>query len=156
MLELAVIEWVRALITLPQDAHLHEKKLRDGLDADNKAGVAAGIRKLDTTPTLSDADAYKRLLDHQVAELAMLVGHMDGLGRAMTMLRLEGEDAVSVADGYMTNRASLFQIYDAIGVPKTVQTANELRLNPALLEQLKAGTRKSPVSARDAAGSGEF
>lgn len=156
MLELAVIEWVRALITLPQDAHLHEKKLRDGLDADNKAGVAAGIRKLDTTPTLSDADAYKRLLDHQVAELAMLVGHMDGLGRAMTMLRLEGEDAVSVAEGYMTNRASLFQIYDAIGVPKTVQTANELRLNPALLEQLKAGTRKSPVSARDAAGSGEF
>jgi hypothetical protein len=56
----------------------------------------------------------------------------------------------------MTNRPSLFQIYDAIGVPKTVQTANELRLNPALLGQLKAGTTKSPVSAPDAAKSGEF
>ena len=155
-LDLAVMDWVEALITLPQSAYLHEKQLRDALDASNKAEVAAGIRKLDTSPNLADATAYQRLVDHQVAELAMLVGHMDGLGRAITMLHLESEDPVKVADGYMTDRAGLFQIYDAIGVTKAVRTANELRLNPVLLEQLKAGTKTSPVSAQDAAKTGEF
>lgn len=86
----------------------------------------------------------------------MLVGHMDGLGRAMTMLHLESEDAVTTAQGYMTNRAGLFQIYDAIGITKAVRTANELRLNPELLKQIQAGTIKSPVSAQDAAKTGEF
>jgi hypothetical protein len=155
-LDLAVMEWVECLITLPQSAHLHEKQLREALDAANKGEVAAGIRRLDVSPNLADAAAYQRLLDHQVAELAMLVGHMDGLGRAMTMLHLESEDAVRTADGYMTDRPSLFQIYDAIGISKAVQTANELRLNPVLLEQLKAGTKKSPVSAEEAAMTGEF
>jgi hypothetical protein len=155
-LELAVMEWVECFITAPHGAHLLEKKLRDALDADNKAEVAAGTRRLDLSPNLADAAAHQRLLDHQVAELAMLIGHMDGLGRAMTMLHLESEDAASTADGYLTNRPSLFQIYNAIGIPKTVQTANELRLNPALLEQLKAGTKRSPVSGQDAAASGEF
>jgi len=155
-LDLAVMEWVEALITLPQSAYLHEQKLRAALDVSNKAEVTAGIRRLDASPNLAEDAAYKRLLDHQVAELAMLVGHMDGLGRAITMLHLESEDPVKVADGYMTDRAGLFQIYDAIGVSKVVRTANELRLNPELLKQIQAGTISSPVSAQDAARTGEF
>jgi hypothetical protein len=39
-------------------------------------------------------DAMNRLLDHQIAELAMFVSHMDGIGRAMTMMRLEAEEPV--------------------------------------------------------------
>jgi hypothetical protein len=155
-LERAAMEWVERMITAPHGAHLVEGKLREELLASNRAEVDAGIRRLDDSPGLSAEAAHTRLVDHQVAELAMLVGHMDGLGRAMTMLRLESEDAVKVADGYMTDRFGLFQIYDAIGISKAVRTANELRLNPHLLEKLATGTITSPVTAEQAAATGEF
>jgi hypothetical protein len=155
-LELAVMEWVECFITTPHNAHLLEKKLRDALDANNKAEITAGIRRLDASPNLAADAAHRRLLDHQIAELAMLIGHMDGLGRAMTMLHLESESETRTADGYLTNRPGLFQIYNELGIGKAAQTANELRLNPALLAALKAGTTRSPVSGRDAAATGEF
>ncbi len=155
-LDLALMQWVERLITCPHEAYLVEARLRDELDADNKRQIEAGIRKLDLSPGIDAAAAHKRLLDHQIAELAMLVGHMDGLGRAMTMLHLESEDEVKTADGYLTSRPGLFQIYNAIGITEAAQTANELRLNPELLEQIVAGAVRSPVSAQQAARTGEF
>jgi alkylhydroperoxidase family enzyme len=155
-LELATMEWVERLITRPHTAYTVEKRLRGELDAQNKREVKAGTRRLDVSPGLGAEAAHRRLLDHQIAELAMLAGHMDGLGRAMTMLRLESEDAVTTAQKYMTDRPGLFQFYDMVGVTGKARTANELRLNPVLLDQLKSGKKTSPVSAPDAATTGEF
>lgn len=155
-LELATMEWVERLITRPHQAYLVEKRLRSELEAENKREVKAGIRRLDLSPGIGSEAAYRRLVDHQLAELAMLTGHMDGLGRVMTILRLESEDAVKTSQGYMTDRPALFQVYDFIGVTEKARTANELRLNPLLLDKLKAGKQQSPVSAQDAAVTGEF
>jgi hypothetical protein len=162
-LELATMEWVDRFITRPHAAHLVEARLRDELDAENRREVAAGVRRLDTSPGIGVEAAYRRLIDHQVAELAMLIGHMDGLGRAMSILRLESEDAVIAgehADGfggqYMTTRAGLFTAYDFVGVSEKARTANELRLNPDLLEQINQGNKKSPISGRTAAETAEF
>jgi alkylhydroperoxidase family enzyme len=155
-LELATMEWVERLITRPHSAHTVEQRLRGELDAENKREIAAGVRRLDVSPGIGPEAAHRRLLDHQIAELAMLTGHMDGLGRAMSILRLESEDAVTTGRKYMTDRPALFQVYDFIGVTEKARSANELRLNPVLLEQLRDGTRNSPVSGRDAAKTGEF
>jgi hypothetical protein len=56
--------------------------------------IAAGTRWLDLTGNVTREEAVKRLLDHQIAELGMLLPHIDGVGRAMTMMRLEAEDPV--------------------------------------------------------------
>lgn len=155
-LELATMEWVERLVTRPHSAHTVEQRLRGELDAENKREIAAGVRRLDVSPGIGSEAARRRLLDHQIAELAMLTGHMDGLGRAMSILHLESEDAVTTGQKYMTDRPALFQVYDFIGVTEKARSANELRLNPALLEQLKDGNKKSPVSGKDAAKTGEF
>lgn len=163
-LELATMDWVERVITRPHAAHLLEARLRTELDAENRREVAARTRRLDTSPGIGLDAAYRRLVDHQIAELAMLTGHMDGLGRAMTILRLESEDAVTAGEPknqdtkgkYMTTRGSLFDAYDYVGVSKLARTANELRLNPALLEDLMKGDKKSPISGSDAAKTGEF
>jgi len=155
-LELATMTWVEGFMTRPHSAHQVESRLREELDAENRREVAAGVRRLDTTPGIGENAAYRRLLDHQIAELAMLTGHMDGLGRAMTILRLESEEAVQTSYGYLTDRPGLFQVYQFIGVTDKAQTANELRLNPELVGLLKSGKKKSPVTASDAAATGEF
>jgi hypothetical protein len=155
-LELATVEWVERLITRPHTAHTVEHRLRGELDAENKREILAGVRRLDVSPGIGPDAAHRRLLDHQIAELAMLTGHMDGLGRAMSILHLESEDAVTTAQKYMTDRPALFQAYDFIGVTENARSANELRLNPELLELLKTGKKKSPVSGKDAAKTGEF
>jgi hypothetical protein len=155
-LEIATMEWVERLITRPHSARTVEQRLRSELDAENKREIAAGLRRLDVSPDIGLESAHGRLLDHQIAELAMLTGHMDGLGRAMSILRLESEDQVKTDDKYLTSRPALFQVYDFIGVTEKVRSANELRLNPTLLDQLKEGRKKSPVSAEDAAKTGEF
>src|SRR5208282_4388415 len=104
----------------------------------------------DTTPGIGDVAACKRLVDHQIAELAMLTGHMDGLGRALSILRLESEDGVQVIEGtvnptsggiqpkldsagdanftgYFNNRPSLFDFMRKIvGVTEKAFTMNEL------------------------------
>ena len=155
-LELATMEWVGRMITHPHSAYQLEPRLRQELSAENRREVGNLTRKLDASPGLGDEAAHKRLVDHQIAELAMLTGHMDGLGRAMTILRLESEDPTKVSDRFLTDRPSLFQAYDYVGVTKKAQTANELRLNPRLLKGWKEGKQKSPVSAPIAAETGEF
>ena len=155
-IDLAVMEWIGRVLITPHQAHLVEPRLRQAFDAENRSEVRAGTRRLDMTPSIGEEAAYRRLLDHQVAELAMLTGHMDGLGRAMSILRLEAEEAVRTSDGYLTNRGGLFDAYDAVGVTEKTRTANELRLNPILLDRLLNGQKLSPVSANDAALTGEF
>lgn len=155
-LEIATIEWVERLITHPHSAHTVEKRLRSELDAENKREITAGVRRLDVSPGIGLEAAHRRLIDHQIAELAMLTGHMDGLGRVMSILRLESEDEVKTADKYLTTRPALFQVYDFIGITEKTRSANELRLNPDLLDQLKKGKKKSPISAEVAEKTGEF
>jgi alkylhydroperoxidase family enzyme len=154
-LEMATMEWVERLITRPHSAHTVEQRLRSELDAENKREFAVGVRHLDVSGDIGLEAAHRRLIDHQIAELAMLTGHMDGLGRAMTILHLESEEEVKTDDKYLTSRQALFQVYDFIGVTEKTRSANELRLNPVLLDQLKEG-KKSPVSAENAAKTGEF
>jgi hypothetical protein len=159
-LEFAVLEWVDRLLKSPHSAWELEKNLREKLDTENRREVAAGIRFLDMSPGIGREAAYQRLEDHQIAELAMLTGHMDGLGRAMTMLRLESEESVSTKDGFMTDRPGLFSLYDFIGIGKKARTANELRLNPILNEKvasmLKPGASPVTILAEESGKTGEF
>ena len=155
-LELATIAWVGMIVTRPHRAHELEQRLRDELAAENSREAANGTRRIDNAGGIGPTAAMQRLVDHQIAELAMLTGHMDGLGRAMTILRLESEPPVAVDDGYLTNRPGLFQAYDFVGVSAKARTANELRLNPQLVEALARGSIQSPVAADIAIQTGEF
>lgn len=158
-LDLALCEWIEAFMSTPHSAHRLEDPLRAELDARNRHEVAAGVRVLDTTPGIGAEAAYKRLLDHQIAELAMLTGHMDGLGRAMTMLGLESEGAASRADGYMTDRPEFFAVYKVLGVSVAAATANELRANPDLLDNVEdrlVREKRVKVPADQAVATAEF
>jgi alkylhydroperoxidase family enzyme len=181
--EKATLSWTFALLTHPHTAYELEGLVRAELDRENRREVAAGVRRLDASPGLGDEASFSRLLDHQVAELAMLIGHMDGLGRALTMLQLHSEDAVQVVEGqmnpqtggikptlnalgevvltnYFNNRAGLLDILSAIGVSKRTLTINELLLNPKLnatvKQQLAAGTRPVHIEGSQATATGEF
>jgi|CXWL01.1.fsa_nt_gi hypothetical protein len=154
--EKALLAWVGCVVRHPHGAQAHEPALRESLKEHNQAEIAAGTRRLDISPGIGADAAMRRLIDHQIAELAMLTGHMDGLGRAMTILRLESEASVKAADGYLTDRPGLFEAYDFVGVTPAARTANELRLNPPLAEALAKGAVKSPVSAEDAVKTAEF
>jgi hypothetical protein len=71
--------------------------MRTALDKHNRAEVAAGVRR-------RTAGRRRRRGGLQAAAspgrgLAMMVGHMDGLARALSILHIEGEGAVQVADG---------------------------------------------------------
>jgi alkylhydroperoxidase family enzyme len=181
-LELATMAWTKRILTAPHSAHELEADLRKQLDRENRREVAAGLRELDLAPGIGAEAAHARLLDHQVAELAMNVGHMDGLGRAMTMLRLESEAEARVVKGkpgpgggtlpdlakngtvqltgVYNDRPSLFQIYGALGIGKAALTANELRLNPKLNEVIKkdlsAGEQTIKKTAAEAVATAEF
>src|SRR5262249_41438444 len=98
-LELAVLTWVHRVITAPHGAWEVEPKLRHELHRENRREVAAGARRLEKSPGLGDEMGYARLVDHQIAELARITGHMDGLGRALTILRLESEEPVQTIEG---------------------------------------------------------
>ena len=56
-------------------------------------------------------EAIKRLLDHQIAELGMLVPHIDGVGRAMTMMRLELKTPPKSSAAGLVRLAALFRIW---------------------------------------------
>lgn len=171
-LDRAVILWVEHMVTDAHRAYTVEPQLRAALDAQNRREVELGVRRLDTAGGIASANsppisidleaAYRRLLDHQIAELAELTGHTDGLARAMTILRCESEEEVhrktheDDAVGYLTHRLGYSQACDAIGVTAKARTANELRLNPALLDRLNTGAASSPISAVEAAATGEF
>jgi hypothetical protein len=177
----AVLDWVDAALRTPHEAWRLEGALRAALDQRNRAEVAAGVRRLDLSGVADEAAGYRRLADRQIAELAMMTGHMDGLGRALTILRVEGEGAVQIAEGrmeanglvpqldasgvlrttgYFSNRPDLLDLLRTLGIPGSVLTANELLVNPVLNEEVRrrlaAGEDPVQVSAREALASGEF
>jgi hypothetical protein len=182
--ENAVLSWAHRMITQPHLAYELEPSVRAELELENRREVGCGLRQLDTTPGIGEDAAYRRLVDHQIAELAMLIGHMDGLGRLLTILRLESEEPVQivqgafdpvsggitpdlndkgqiVATGYFNNRAGLVQILmGGIGASQAALTVNELVLNPelnqAIKEQLASSAQSIHVNAAKAAQTGEF
>ncbi|MDH3671189.1 MAG: hypothetical protein OES46_08475 [Gammaproteobacteria bacterium] len=180
--ERALFSWIEAVVRRPHSAYRLEPALRSALDRQNREEVKAGIRRLDRTPDLDEDGAFKRLLNHQVAELAMLVGHMDGLGRVLSILRTEGESATQIAagtinadgsltpaldeqgrlqlTGYYSNRPDFLVLLRILGIPEEVLTANELLLNPRLNEkvkaQLAAGQSEIRIPVAEALETGEF
>lgn len=152
----ALMDWIDALLRTPHNAHSKETQLRTCLDAENRVQVARGDRRLDRSGTVGDEYAFARLLDHQIAELAMIVGHMDGLGRVMTILQLPAEPAVVVSDGYFQSRPAFHDVLTYVGVDAAVLTLNELTLNPKLGHRLKDAGKKVVISADDAAQTGEY
>jgi alkylhydroperoxidase family enzyme len=180
--ELAAFTWVDAVILRPHEAHRREPALREALQNQNEAEIAAGTRWLDMTGNVTREEAVKRLLDHQIAELGMFVPHIDGVGRAMTMMRLEAEDPVQIVrgrtgpsggivpeldkdgqvqpTGYFNNRAGFHTLMRWTGVDEKVMTINELFANPKLnddvMRRLQAGQTPISISGEQAAKTGEF
>jgi len=183
-LETALLDWTEAILHRPHSARDAETAYRAARDAQNRWEIEAGLRRLDTSPEVGHEAALGRLLDHQVAEQAMVIGHMDGLGRLLTMLQLETEDGAQIvageqlpdgrirpeldADhcvrptGAFNNRPSLESVLRFVGVSDRVLTHNELLLNPELnakvCRQLARGRLSKPisVSAEDALATAEF
>jgi alkylhydroperoxidase family enzyme len=180
--ELAALAWVDAVIRRPHEAYRREPALREALQNQNEAEIAAGTRWLDTTGNVTREEAVKRLLDHQIAELGMFVPHIDGVGRAMTMMRLEAEDPVQIIrgrtgqsggivpeldkdgqvqpTGYFNNRAGFHTLMRWTGVDEKVMTINELFANPKLndevMRRLQAGQTPISISSEQAAKTGQF
>jgi alkylhydroperoxidase family enzyme len=180
--ELAAFAWVDAVILRPHEAYRREGALREALQNQNEAEIAAGTRWLDMTGNVTRDEAIKRLLDHQIAELGMLVPHIDGVGRAMTMMRLEAEDPVQIVrgrigpsggivpeldrdgqvlpTGYFNNRPGFHALMRWTGVDERVMTINELFVNPKLndevMRRLQAGQTAISISGEQAAKTGEF
>src|SRR4029079_18729672 len=69
--ELAALAWVDAVILRPHEAYRLEPALRQALKNQSETEIAAGTRWLDMAGGVTRGDAMNRLLDHQVAELAM-------------------------------------------------------------------------------------
>jgi alkylhydroperoxidase family enzyme len=180
--ELAAFTWVDAVMLRPHEAHRREPALREALQNQNEAEIAAGTRWLDMTGNVTREEAVKRLLDHQIAELGMFVPHIDGVGRAMSMMRLEAEDPVQIVrgrtgpsggivpeldkdgqvqpTGYFNNRAGFHTLMRWTGVDEKVMTINELFANPKLnddvMRRLQAGQTPISISGEQAAKTGEF
>ena len=180
--ELAAFAWADAVILRPHEAYRLEPALRQALKDQNDAEIAAGTRWLDTTGGATRDEAIKRLLDHQIAELGMFVPHMDGIGRAMTMMQLEAEEAVQIVrgkegasggivpeldkdgqvlpTGYFNNRPGIHALLRWTGVDERVLTLNELFANPKLnaevARRLKDGQVSISISGEAAAKTGEF
>ena len=182
-LETAALSWVQFVLTQPHNAYRQEARLRAELDKDNEYEIAAGVRKLDTTGGIDAVAARRRLVDHQIAELVMIIGHTDGLGRAATILQFETEGPVQVIEGtlnsstggitptlndrgeavltgYFNDRPGVFQLCARVGVTDKAFTMNELLANPALNAQvqqrLDAGETGFHISASDAEKTSEF
>jgi alkylhydroperoxidase family enzyme len=180
--ELAAIAWVDTIILKPHDAYRLEPALRQALKSQNESEIAAGTRWLDLAAGGTRDDAMNRLLDHQIAELAMFVAHMDGVGRAMTMMRLEAEEPVQIvrgklgpsggiipdldkdrqviATGYFNNRLGFHALMRVVGVDGRVLTINELFANPKLnleiTRRLEGGQKSVSISSEDAAKTAQF
>jgi alkylhydroperoxidase family enzyme len=180
--ELAAFAWVDAVILRPHEAYRLEPALRQALRSQDEAEIAAGTRALDMAGGVTRGDAINRLLDHQIAELAMFVSHMDGIGRAMTMMRLEAEEPVQIirgrfgpsggivpeldkdgqviATGYFNNRPGFHAMMRAVGIDERIMTLNELFANPKLnievTRRLETGQKSVSISGEDAAKTGEF
>jgi alkylhydroperoxidase family enzyme len=180
--ELVAFAWVDAVILRPHEAYRLEPALRQALKNQDEAEIAAGTRWLDMAGGVTRDDAINRLLDHQIAELAMFVSHMDGIGRAMTMMQLEVEEPVQIIrgrvgpsggivpeldkdgqvipTGYFNNRPGFHELMRGMGVDERIMTLNELFANPKLnleiTHRLEAGQKSVSISGKDAAKTGEF
>jgi alkylhydroperoxidase family enzyme len=180
--ELAAFAWVDVVILRPHEAYRLEPALRQALKNQDEAEIAAGTRWLDMAGGVTRGDAINRLLDHQIAELAMFVSHMDGIGRAMTMMQLEVEEPVQIVrgrvgpsggivpeldkdgqvlpTGYFNNRPGFHALMRGVGVDERIMTLNELFANPKLnleiTRRLEAGQKSVSISGEDAAKTGEF
>jgi hypothetical protein len=173
--QIAILDWVEAIMTAPHTAHTLEASLRDTLTTANHEEISAKLRQLDRTGVGDDKAAIKRLVDHQIAELAMITGHMDGLGRFLTILQLESELPISIVQpttspsnsmelrltGAMNNRPGLFDALRYAQVPDSVLTYNELLANPSVNTRVrdalgKDGTAAIHIGARAAAVTSEF
>lgn len=157
-LQLALLEWVEAFVTAPHTAHTYEQALRNALNDENSEEIAAGVRHLDIAGLDEQGAAKERLVDHQIAELAMMAGHMDGLGRMLTILQLESELPVSIVQptvgannslelqltGAMNNRPGLFDALRFSFVPDSVLTCNELLVNRRLNQRVRDTLGKAP------------
>ena len=180
-IELAAFAWTDEVILRPHEAYRLEPALRKALKDQNEAEIAAGTRWLDMAGDVTRDEAIKRLIDHQIAELGMFVPHMDGIGRAMTMMRLEAEEPVQIVrgtvgpsggivpeldkdgqvlpTGYFNNRPG-FHALMRMGVDERVMTLNELFANPKLnleiTRRLQAGQKSISVSGEEAGKTGEF
>ena len=181
-LELAAFAWTDAVILRPHEAYRLERALRQALKDQDEAEIASGTRWLDMTGGVTHDVALKRLGDHQIAELGMFVPHIDGIGRAMTMMHLEAEDPVqiirgksgasggivpeldkdgqAIPTGYFNNRPGLHALMRLIGVDERVMTMNELFANPELnaevVRRLNSGEKTISMSGEQAAMTGEF
>jgi alkylhydroperoxidase family enzyme len=179
-LELAVADWSGQVVRNPHLARDYEAALRSALDQENRREIAAGLRTLDTSPDLDQDAALKRLEDHQVAELAMVTGHMNGLARVLTILRLEAEEGVQMVagrmegggivpdlnengqvqfTGYYNNRPSMHQVLGFVGIDPSVIALNELLVNPDLCVRVREHLQTHEtieVSAEEARETGEF
>ena len=180
--ELAAFAWADAVILRPHEAYRLEPALRQALKSQDEAEIAAGTRWLDMAAGVTRDDAINRLLDHQIAELATFVSHMDGIGRAMTMMKLEVEEPVQIIrgrvgpsggivpeldkdgqvtpTGYFNNRPGFHALMRGVGVDERIMTLNELFANPKLnleiTRRLEAGQKSVSISGEDAAKTGEF
>ena len=144
-LERAAMDWTEEILTRPHGAHRVEPALREALDRENRREVRAGLRRLDMSLDGDSLEAaYTRLLHHQISELAMMIGHLDGLGRLSTLLKLGSEP--SDVEGMPPSRAA--------------ETVGELLLNPRAAEEvlarLRSGEERVFISAEQAARTGEF
>ena len=167
-LEEELLTWVEKLLKVPHQAYKQEKRVRLLLKEQNELEIEIGIRILDKEPKIGSEAALDRLIDHQISEIAMLIGHMDGLGRLLTILKLEGETAVQtvkgnytntggikpeldskgqvIFTGFFNNRPALLDILNFIGVSDKAQTINELFLNPTLCKRILKEIKKNPNS----------
>ncbi len=180
--ELAAFAWTDAVILRPHEAYRLEPALREALKDQNEAEIVAGTRWFDTTGEVTRDEAIKRLLDHQIAELGMLVPHIDGVGRAMTTMRLEAEDPVQIVrgrvgptggivpdldqhgqvfpTGYFNTRPGFHTLMRGMGVDERVMTLNELFANPKLnvevMRRLGAAQASISISGEEAVRTAEF
>ncbi len=180
--ELAAFAWTDAVILRPHEAYRLEPALREALKDQNEAEIVAGTRWFNTTGEVTRDEAIKRLLDHQIAELGMLVPHIDGVGRAMTTMRLEAEDPVQIVrgrvgptggivpdldqhgqvlpTGYFNTRPGFHTLMRGMGVDERVMTLNELFANPKLnvevMRRLGAGQASISISGEEAVRTAEF
>jgi len=158
-LEKAALRWTDLIIKSPHYSYKVEENLRRELDEQNHREIASGTRRLDMSGDISDADAMIRLVNFQIAELAMMIGHMDGLGRSVTILHIPAEGPVQPIEGsegptgsivpkldkhgqvrftgYFNNRPGLLEIQKQIGISESVLTANELLLNPIISKKVQ-------------------
>jgi hypothetical protein len=181
-LETAALTWAEETIRTPHTAWRAEPDLRAALRANNEREIAGGLRRLDRSGGIGDQAALDRLENHQVAEMAMMVGHMDGLGRLLCMLQLEAEGAAQIVrgtvdgnlnitaepdtqghvqpTGFFNNRPALHPLLRMLGINDAVLTLNELLVNPQVnqtVHRLLADRQQEiRISAEEAAGTAEF